>query len=77
MTYYANKEMRFMKNNNNEEKYLSEEVFTPEVYIATTYLHRYFSPTYYDMKKAKCCFYGITKAKIVMKIKFFIQIKSF
>ena len=45
MTYYANKEMRFMKDNNNAEKYLSEEVFILEVYIATTYLHRYFSQT--------------------------------
>ena len=61
MTYYANKETRLMKDNNNSENKLSEEVFIPEVYIATTYLHRYFSPTQYDMKKAKCCFYGITR----------------
>ena len=63
MTYYANKEMRLMNDNNNAEKYVSEEVFIPEVYIATTYLHRYFSSTQYDMKKAKLCFYGITRGE--------------
>ena len=63
ITYYANKEMRLMMDNDKEKYKLTEEVFIPEVYIATTYLHRYFSPTHYDMKKAKCCFYGIMRGE--------------
>ena len=79
ITYYANKEMRLMMDNDKEKYKLTEEVFIPEIYIATTYLHRYFSQTQYNMKKAKCCFYGIMRGedRNEKQIFLFIQIKSF
>lgn len=57
--HYAIQENRLGQNDNETED--SKDMIYPEVYVATTYLHRYFSKDHFDMNKAMRCFYQISR----------------
>ena len=62
MTHYAYKEIWSMNEETSNENSQSEEMNVPEVYIATTFLHRYFSEeNLFNMNNTKLCFYGISR----------------
>ena len=74
MTHYTYKEIWSMNEETSNENSQSEEMNVPEVYIATTFLHRYFSEkTVFNMNNAKFYFMEYQEEIIVEIIRIFLS----